>query len=38
MKEIESLNNSTKLSIVILLIFLIIFYNDLTPKIKLTKV
>lgn len=37
MKEIESLNSSTKLSIVILLIFLIIFYNDLTPKNKTYK-
>jgi RsiW-degrading membrane proteinase PrsW (M82 family) len=37
MKEIKSINNSVKLSIVILLIFLIIFYNDLTPKNKTYK-
>jgi len=37
MKEIKSINNSVKLSIVILLIFLIIFYNDLNPKNKTYK-
>lgn len=37
MKEIKSLQNETKLSIVILLIFLIIFHSTLNPENKFYK-